>query len=87
MSDRYIAQIVDDEMSIYHGGGASAESYEVIRSVSDWEDWLRRKAEASANGRPPQILCSSTLDFPEDSTENAEVIALARVIREPTRSQ
>jgi hypothetical protein len=32
--------------------------------------------------RPDYFMCSSSLDFPEDSTKDANIIALCRAIRD-----
>lgn len=63
---RTILTIIDDSLvAVKHGV--------VVSEIHTYTDFLRAESSGS-------VFCSSTLDFPEESTSNRAVIALCREI-------
>lgn len=54
----------------------------VIESVEDFVAFIKERCK-KAKVKPDDliIMCSSSMDFPEDSTDNKKTIALAHALR------
>lgn len=79
---RFFLTIEHDRVVVQYNGTHGGFITRLIRSPGDLKDFLRSKAvEAGCTVEGLTVECSSTLDFPEEATQNAKTIATARAIR------
>ena len=58
------------------------EKRRLIKSVDDFATFIKlRSKKAKCNPDDFIIMCSSSMDFPKEYTNNKKVIALARALR------
>jgi hypothetical protein len=73
-----------DRIRIEFGMARGGEKSRIITSGDDLRQFLGSKAnEFGVSVRDLKVMVSSSLDFPEDATEDAATIALAHEIRDP----
>jgi len=69
--------IVGDEIHYQLVEGSSVLAEEVVASIAEYNELAARLRAAGVSS----LMCSSSMDFPEDSTDDADTIALANLIR------
>lgn len=52
----------------------------VITSISDWKAAVE-DIQSQPNYTPQSFMCSSSVDFPEEYTDNEELIAICDAVR------
>lgn len=53
-----------------------------VKSVSDFQNFIKSRIKKfNLNVDDLFVMCSSSMDFPEESTSNKKVIALAHALR------
>jgi hypothetical protein len=75
--------IYDDKVKIrYVEREGGPQIKRVVTSVDDFIKFIKEKCKA-AKCTPEDliIMCSSSMDFPEDSTDNKKTIKLAKALR------
>lgn len=72
----------DGKLRAQHSGEEFGSEGTLLETWEDFAAFVRREAEIEGV-EPHEImfLCSSSLDFPEDETDDPRVIALCRRIR------
>jgi hypothetical protein len=77
----YVLSIRNDQVVINCGVGMNAD-YRVITSEEDFDEFLCDEAlRRGVTTIDLNIMCSSSMDYPEDDTSNPATIALARALR------
>jgi len=64
----------------YDSTEQGAEVTRVIHSMQDYYDFFTSKQHEA--GGDITVMCSSSMDFPEEYTEDADVVALCHSIRD-----
>jgi len=78
----FFLTIENEKLVVKFDGSNNGETTRVIDSVTDYNDFFRSKAdEAGLHVGQLQIMASSSVDFPDEYTKDADVIELAGTIR------
>lgn len=80
---QYGLGIRDDRVELrYQNTAKGKQLRRVITSVKDFQQFIIDRCK-KAKVKPDDliVMCSSSMDFPEDSTSNKKTIALARALR------
>lgn len=72
----------DKVMLRYQDTAKGPQLKRIVESVADFASFITERCK-KAKVKPDDliIMCSSSMDFPEDSTDNKKTIALARKLR------
>jgi hypothetical protein len=78
----YVLGIDENDQVVINCGVGNNDDYRVITSEEDFQEFLFDEAKRlGVTFFELNIMCSSSMDFPEDHTSNPETIALARALR------
>lgn len=74
----HFVTVEDDDVVIYYG----ADQARVIQTLQEYRSFLKARADAQGvEMKDLTVMASSSMDFPEENTKNADTIALAHLIR------